>query len=312
MTRAVRLSAVLLLAMVPLTGCLFRSHKVEQLPSSVLRVATKQELVDRINSEAAKIQTLNATVDIATSVGGAKKGKVTEYKEIRGYILMRQPNMLRMIGLMPIVRSRAFDMVSNGQTFELWVPPKNKFYVGRNDVVNPSKTGSLENLRPDVVYNALLVHQVNPKEDIAVLENSVQDVADPKTKKPVQQANYILDVITRGPAGWYLERKIYFNRLNLEPERQVIYDRTGNIATDAQYRNFLQYDGVSLPNVIEINRPQEEYDITISMVKLTMNKPLTDEQFALAQPPGAQVVRLDQPTNGAVARDGGKPQPSNP
>ena len=57
---------------------------------------------------------MNATVDIDTTVGGEKKGKVIEYQEIRGYILAQKPKMLRMIGLLPIVRSRAFDMVSDG------------------------------------------------------------------------------------------------------------------------------------------------------------------------------------------------------
>ena len=43
-----------------------------------------------------------------------KKGHVTDYKEIRGYVLARQPGSLHMIGLMPIVRTTAFDMVSDG------------------------------------------------------------------------------------------------------------------------------------------------------------------------------------------------------
>ena len=36
---------------------------------------------------------------IDTSVGGVNKGQVTDYKEIRGYVLARKPSMLRMIGL---------------------------------------------------------------------------------------------------------------------------------------------------------------------------------------------------------------------
>ncbi len=64
-----------------------------------LQTASKEQLVAYISAEAAKIKTLNATVDIATSVGGEKKGKVTDYEEIRGYILVRKPNLLRMIGL---------------------------------------------------------------------------------------------------------------------------------------------------------------------------------------------------------------------
>ena len=65
-----------------------------------------------------------------SSVGGEKKGKVTDYEEIRGYILVRKPDMLRMIGLFPIVRNKAFDMVSEGDEFKLSIPAKNKFYVG--------------------------------------------------------------------------------------------------------------------------------------------------------------------------------------
>ena len=94
---------LLLSSTVLTTGCLFRTRRVEQTISPVpLKSATKEQLIAYINSQAAKIQTMQATVDIDTSVGGAKKGKVTEYKEIRGYVLARKPAMLRMIGLLPI------------------------------------------------------------------------------------------------------------------------------------------------------------------------------------------------------------------
>ena len=129
---------LVLLAVFPLTGCLFRSRRVErQFSTAPLKSATQAELIDYINAQAAKIQTMQATVDIDTSVGGVKKGKVTDYQQIRGYVLARKPAMLRMIGLMPIVRNRAFDMVSDGREFKLWIPPKNRFVVGRNDVETP-------------------------------------------------------------------------------------------------------------------------------------------------------------------------------
>ena len=112
-------------------GCLFRTRTVElRISTAKLQTATKQELIDRINQEATRLKTLNATVDIDTSVGGEKKGKVTEYQEIRGYILVRKPDMLRMIGLFPIVRNKAFDMVSDGDRFKLSDSGTNKFYVG--------------------------------------------------------------------------------------------------------------------------------------------------------------------------------------
>jgi len=277
------------------TGCLFRTRTAEMRTSTAkLETATRQELIDQINTEAAKIKTLNATVDIATSVGGERKGKVTDYEEIRGYILVRKPDMLRMIGLFPIVRNKAFDMVSQGDQFELSIPAKNKFYVGHNNVVHPA-ANPLENLRPQVIYNALLLPEIDPANNIAVLEDSTEIIYDTKTKKNLEQPDYVIDIVTRAGDQWYLSRKIIFDRTNLVPHQQIIYDQTGAVATDATYQVYQDYNGVRFPNVIQISRPQEEYSIRLTVVKLVINDPMRDDQFALTQPPGSQLVDLDQP-----------------
>src|SRR5215471_6657293 len=172
-----RFSAVLvLLATFPVSGCLFRTRRVEQTLSPVaLKSATKPELVAYIDKQAEQVRTMQATVDIDTTVGGAKKGKITEYTEIRGYILARKPAMLRMIGLMPIVRNRAFDMVSDGREFKLWIPPKNRFVIGRNDVATPNPQQPLENLRPQAIYDALLLRQIDPETETAVFDQSTTE-----------------------------------------------------------------------------------------------------------------------------------------
>src|SRR5438477_2578368 len=205
MTRALRL-CILLAALAPLTGCLFRSRTVERRMSTVpLKQATRDDLVARLNANAELIKTLDATVDISPSVGGSKKGKVTDYTEIRGYILLRKPAMLRMIGLFPVVRNRAFDMVSDGQTFRLSIPPKNKFVIGRNDVTYPTQQG-LERLRPQAIFDALLLRPIDPENEIAVLEASSDMVVDPKSKKLVEEPIYVLSVIRKGEGhqGWWL------------------------------------------------------------------------------------------------------------
>jgi outer membrane lipoprotein-sorting protein len=284
----------LFVSILPLTGCLFRSRKVERVLSSApLKSATQQELVDAIDSQAAKIQTMQATVDIDTSVGGANRGKVTDYKEIRGYVLARKPSMLRMIGLLPIVRNRAFDMVSDGKQFKLWIPPKNRFVMGRNDVVSASPKTPLENVRPQNIYDALLIRAIDPEQEIAVLENGVERVLDAK-RRPYDQPDYEIVVVRKGNAGWYLSRKIIFSRTDLKPHRQQIYNENGVLATDVRYGEYRDYDGVSFPKQTEIERPQEEYDITLNIVKLELNKPLNDDQFELQQPAGAEVVHLGQ------------------
>src|SRR5437016_5110299 len=149
---------VLLLAVFPLSGCLFHTRKVvRQVNYAALKTSTKPELIAYINSQAAKIQSMQATVDIDTAVGGVKKGKVTEYQQIRGYVLARKPAMLRMIGLLPILRNTAFDMVSDGREFKVSIPPKNRFVVGRNDLVTPNPQQPKENVRSQVIYNAFVL-----------------------------------------------------------------------------------------------------------------------------------------------------------
>lgn len=284
-------SAFLLLwAVVPLSGCLFRTRKVDRHVSTApLKSATQAELIEYVNSQAAKLQSMQATVDINTSVANQKKGEVTDFQEIRGYVLARKPAMLRMKGLFPVVRNTAFDMVSDGREFKLWIPPKNKFVVGSNNE-EPQPGKRLENLRPQHIYDALLLPEIGPDE-IAVLENGFETVLDDK-KHRVDQPDYELAVIRRGPSGWFLSRKISFSRTDLRPHRQMIYDQQGNVVTDARYDQYKDHDGLEFPETIEIERPQEEYDITLSMVKLDLNRALKDDQFVLEQPAGAEVVHM--------------------
>jgi len=289
--------AFVVLAVLPLTGCLFRSRKVEPPINAVqLKTATQQELIDYIDMQAAAIQSMQATVDIDTTVGGIKKGSVTDYQEIRGYVLARKPSLLRMIGLMPIVRNKAFDMVSDGQGFKLWIPPKNRFVVGRNDVQTRNPAQPLENLRPQHIYDALLLRRIDPQNEIAVLENDTELVTDAKSHK-VSRADYVIDVIRKGDRGWVLSRKIVFSRTDLLPRRQLLYDAEGNVMTNALYGNYKDDNGMKFPWQIEIARPQEEYDITLNIVKLDLNQPLPDDKFMLEQPTGAEVVNLDKPVD---------------
>jgi len=288
--------AMLLCLASSFTGCLFRDRKVERVVTGApLKTATQQDLIDYVNREAGKVRSMQATVDIDTSVGGAKKGKITDYEEIRGYVLARKPAMLRMIGLMPVVRNTAFDMVSDGEAFKLWIPPKNRFLVGRNDQAADPGKQSIENLRPQHIYDALLLREVDPEKEIAVLENEEEIVRD-KEGHPVEQSAYHLDIARKGERGWFLSRKIIFSRTDLLPHRQLVYDDFGNLATDARYEKYQDYDGIQFPSQIEIRRPREEYDIVLHMVKLQLNAILTDEQFALAQPAGAQIKQLGEPT----------------
>ena len=294
-------SLLVLLAVLPLTGCLFRSRKVQPPLTTVqLKTASLQELVDYINTQAGKVQTVQATVNIDTSVGGEKKGRVTDYQQIRGYVMARKPSMLRLVGLMPIVRNRAFDMVSDGQNFKLWIPPKNRFVVGRNDLETHNAQQPLENLRPQPIYDSLLLGPINPENEIAVVRNETAYITDSKGHK-LPQVNYVLDVIRKGKQGWFLAREIVFDRTDLLPHRQLLYDENGNVTTTALYEDYRADNQINFPWQIEIAWPLEEYDITLTLVKLDLNQPLPDDKFAMEQPPGVEVVHLDKPETTSVS-----------
>jgi len=306
-SRSGLLSSLLLsIAMLPVAGCVFRTRPVEEKYSTApLKDATQRGLIDIINQQAQTVHSLKATVDIDTSVGGIKKGQVTDYKEIRGYVLARQPGSLHMTGLMPIVRTTAFDMVSDGQRFQLWIPSKNRFVIGVNQMATPNTDQPMENIRPQNIYDALLIPPIDSESEIAVMENGYETLHDAKGH-PILQGDYELVVIRKTDSGWVLSRKIVFGRTDLKPHQQYIYDENSKVATEARYAEYKDYGSVSFPSRIEITRPQEEYDITLHLLKVDMNKQLTDDQFVLEQPAGAEVVHLDRPQSSLVAPVGMK------
>jgi len=278
---------LLLIALVPLGGCLSRSRPVAHHTSTAqLQTTTVNDLIERINAEATEIETLKATVGITASVGGSKLGKITEFQEIRGYILARKPSSLRMIGLFPILQNHVFDMVSSGQEFKLWIPPKNKFIVGDNEETRPS-TEPLGNLRPQVIYNALLLQAVDPQNELTVLEVSEDEVIDQRTQKKILRPDYSLNIIKQNGHQWYLSRKVVFDRTDLRPHQQLLYDEHGSIVTDVHYDEYREFNGVFFPTSILIWRPREEYSIKLQVTKLTINGPIMDDQFVLELPSGA-------------------------
>jgi outer membrane lipoprotein-sorting protein len=286
---------IFLIALLSVTGCGFRSsHPVKMRTSTAtLKDATLDQLVESINTNAEKLKTMKATVDIDSSVLEEKKNRVKDNPQVAGVILVRKPEMLRMRIYFPLLHNVMADMVSNGKNFELASPIKSKFYVGSNlQPVKPSPQ-PLENLRPQHISDALLLKPIEEGKEIAVLENTTEVVKDPKNHKDVEQLAYTLLVIDKDSAGHYLSRRIVFSRTDLLPHEQSIYNRQGQLVTFVRYENFTDYSGLLLPAIVSIQRPVEGYGITISMVKLDVNVPLTDEQFVLTQPPGSQVINLD-------------------
>ena len=136
------------------------------------------------------------------ALGSAEKSKITEYKDVRGYILFRKPADIRIIGLYPVVRNKAFDMVSDGTDFRLYLPSKNRFIMGRNEIVQPS-ANKIENLRPQHFLEPCWCGRSIPARTKSLLENFTDE----------DNAFYILHVDRSRPAASCSStRTIWFNR----------------------------------------------------------------------------------------------------
>ena len=83
-------------------------------------------------------------------------------------------------------------------------------------------------------------------------------------------------------------RSIWFSRINLHMARQLVYDPAGNILTDARYSDWQNYDGVPFPKTIDIDRPQDEYAVVLTVVKMEINRGVSDDKFVLEQPEGTR------------------------
>jgi outer membrane lipoprotein-sorting protein len=308
-----RKTTLLLLAgILALNGCGFRSsHPVKMRTSTAtLKEATLDQLVESINQNADKLKTLKATaVDIDSSVLEQKKDKVVDNPQFAGLILVRKPEMLRMRVFVPLVHNIMVDMVSNGQTFELAIPPRSQFIVGSNKQPAKPSPRPIYNLRPQHISDALLLKPINPEKELAVLEQTTEIVKDPKSHKDAEQQAYAVLVIDKDASGPFLSRRIVFSRTDLQPHEQSIYDRQGRLVTFARYENFSDYSGLMFPNIVSIQRPIEGYAITLSIVKMDVNVPLTDEQFVLTQPPGSQLINVDTQAAAAITDEGNKKPP---
>ncbi|MGC9291807.1 MAG: DUF4292 domain-containing protein [Acidobacteriaceae bacterium] len=262
------------------------------MPANVVISASADQLVQRIDEQYDSIQSLSATVYIRASVGGARKGKVTEYTSVRGFILMRKPDRLRVLGLLPVLETRAFDMASNGDQFTLWMPTKGKAVTG-TDTVNKPSINPLENLRPSVFLDSLLIRSVKPDEMVYVTNNT-RVVRDPHSKHLMEEPDYDLGILRRmkGSNELLPVRVIYISRADLLPYQQDVYDDSGTLITEATYSDYQDFGQIKFPMKITIQRPQDEYEIGLTIEKLTLNLPLADDQFQLKVPRGTPIKRL--------------------
>jgi outer membrane lipoprotein-sorting protein len=222
---------------------------------------------------------MTATVDLEPAAGSIYSGVIKEYHDVRGFILIEKPAMIRVLGQAPVVRTDIFDMVSDGKEFRLYIPPKQKFIVGKTTFRRPAKN-SLENLRPQHILEALLVPGLDTEHEKCILEEAEEG----------GRRFYVVDIVELEELR--LERKAWFDRANLELVRMQFYEPEGLFVEDVHYSDFQDFQGIRYPSRLRLARPIEDYRLSITILKTTFNQPIEAEKFVLNKPQGAQLVDL--------------------
>jgi outer membrane lipoprotein-sorting protein len=267
-------------------GCAVRKVTHVHIPGQTVPAldANLAELVAKINAWSGAIQTMTATVDLEPTAGSVYTGVIKEYHDVKGFVLLQTPSTLRMQGQAPVVRTNIFDMVSNGEEFRLSIPTKQKFIIGKTSFQHPAKN-ALENLRPQHILQALLVPPVDAEH-----ETTYREKADHRMEA---KRFYVVTVIEpQTNRHLILRRKVWFDRTDLELARVQFYDPDGTCTEDVEYSNYQDFKEIHYPTHIKLNRPEDDYEVTLTIEKATFNEPIPAEKFELKKPDGVELIDL--------------------
>ena len=283
---ATKVALFVCLAVLPFSSCFVRRRFVAPpggRPGGPLLSATKNDLIQRIHNVADPMQSFLLRMDMSPSVGSLYEGEIKDYATLGGYILFQKPDRMRIVGLDPVMHMTVFDMVSAGDEFRMYIPNKNQFIEGNNSTPVAS-SNKLERLRPVAFLTSLLISPPDPTVDITLLEEVTTG----------GESTYILLFIQRDPID-RLARSVYFDRHSLEIARQKTFDPSGGVVSDTLYSDWRRYGGISFPTTIDIKRPQDHYEVRLTVTSMKMNTAdVTPQKFILDQPQGSELRQLSK------------------
>lgn len=279
-----------------MAGCsLLPSTRHLPLPKAPenVQTVTPDQLVARLNDSWTALNTLSVQCMIHLRVIKSAQGLAKDYPTVPGFILMRKPESLRVLGQVPVIHTWMFDMVSDGRDFTLDIPPEKIAYKGA-DASKGKSPNAMLNLRPEFFFDAIAVRGLDSDELYSVTADT-ETVEDPAHKHLLITPEYVLSVMRQKAGSHELSpvRVITFKRDDLLPYQQDVYDEQGNLATQVSYAGYADFGGVKYPATVVIKRPVEGIEITLTTTKVSENVTLPDDQFQLKLPPETKIQNLE-------------------
>jgi len=293
-------------------GTITGHHDYPPAQRPVAKDATREELLAAYNAIARSTKTLNATVELKPTAGSRYSGVIEEYHEVKAFLLAERPAEIRMIGQAPVIGKTVFDMASDGDTFRVSIPTKNKFLVGAV-AGEKSSAKPIENLRPQHLLDALLWPEIRKEEAVTMREFNNE------------QGRYYVLTVLRG--GYQLEvlREIWFDRANLQVARILNFGPKGTLLSDVSFSDWEPLDSsttaqssasaasttstqaptsiTSFPRNIQIDRPHDDYKLELQVTKVAVNDEIPADRFKLEQPAGAELVHVGETADAKPATE---------
>lgn len=271
-------------------GCAV-STKTAVKPSeapAALRTATKSQLVEAYDKLAAQVQSVNATVTMKLTAGSSYSGVIEQYHEVNGFILAQRPKNIRVIGQAPVVGKNIFDMVSDGETFHIYIPSKAKFLVGPANLERQASK-PVENLRPQHLLDAIFLAPL-PEGGPVLFEEAIEGTSRYYVLTEIQPE------LGAGSSDWEIRRRIWFDRADLTIARTDVYGPGGKLDSEVRYSGWDLFGDARYARQITFRRPGDDYQLEIGIKKLTVNEPVSADRFVLPQPAGTELVDVGKDT----------------
>jgi len=250
------------------------------------------------------VTSLNASVTMTLTAGSAYTGVIKQYHEINGFILATTPASIRVLGQAPVVGTNIFDMVSDGETFHIFIPSQHKFIAGPARLQRQSAK-PIENMRPQHLVNAIFWEPI-PANAPILIEEAADEMARYYVLTVIHTANSATSPAADVTADWEIAKRIWFDRADLSVARVQSYESGGKLGSDVSYSGWGTFGDVQYPRQISLSRPDSDYKLRIGVKKVAFNETVPAEKFVLQQPPGTELVDA-----GAESSDT-KPKETNP
>ena len=302
-TAVLSIAVFFLAALFADSGCGIKKTVKIRVPQAILQAKTASfdELLGIIRNYYDKIDRLSTDptgMELTfTSSRKISEGELEKYKSLRGYILLRRPDSVRFVLLVPLMQSTLFDVLSVGDKLSMLYARGHRFYEASNSAkelygIDPStsKEFQVPPIRGPHIFEAIF-----PQGIVLDAPGALLDVIE---ETDAQASYYVLsmhreDKSQNGmPHRIHTLRKIYIERSGLTIARQKVFDEEGRIVSDITYSDEIRIEEFSLPRQIHIDRPQDGYTLDLKIRKWSINPDLPDEAFMLSPGPEDQIIPL--------------------